>query len=352
MKAKKLPSGSWRVQVYWYTDENGVKHKKSFTCSDPSPKGKRKCEAEAAAWAMSKPAMHGGKKSVHQLTFAEALDRYISDRDGILSPSSIRKYRAMQRNHFVEINDIVLTEIEQDDVQNMVNRMVSDGYSAKTITEVTSMVSTIQKKHDLRTFSNTVKPKKKRKKKKVVPTDKQLMQILDYAKGGPMYLPIMVAAFCGLRRGETAALDVSDIDRKKKIMHVHRNMVDVPGGGWVVKEPKTEDGDRYIPVPQCVIDNLPDSGRLTDLTPGMITSRFEHIAKHCDLPDGITFHSLRHYTTSVKLFLGENDLVVRKEMGWSEKDFQEMKEIYGHTIEGKEYSTKACEYFDNIIKNK
>lgn len=39
--AKKLPSGSWRCQVYDYTDENGKRHYKSFTSTDQSAKGKR-----------------------------------------------------------------------------------------------------------------------------------------------------------------------------------------------------------------------------------------------------------------------------------------------------------------------
>lgn len=54
--AKKLPSGSWRCRVYSHTEEvllpdRSVKEKKiykSFTCDDPSAKGKRKCEKMAA----------------------------------------------------------------------------------------------------------------------------------------------------------------------------------------------------------------------------------------------------------------------------------------------------------------
>ena len=50
--AKKLPSGSWRCQVFSHIEEiplsdGTIKKKrvyKSFTCSDPSKKGKRICE--------------------------------------------------------------------------------------------------------------------------------------------------------------------------------------------------------------------------------------------------------------------------------------------------------------------
>lgn len=52
--AKKLPSGSWRCQVYDYTDENGKRHYKSFTSTDQSAKGKREAERLAADYAADK----------------------------------------------------------------------------------------------------------------------------------------------------------------------------------------------------------------------------------------------------------------------------------------------------------
>ena len=60
--AKKLPSGSWRCQVFSHIEEiplsdGTIKKKrvyKSFTCSDPSKKGKRICEQMAAEWAAKK----------------------------------------------------------------------------------------------------------------------------------------------------------------------------------------------------------------------------------------------------------------------------------------------------------
>ena len=85
-KARKLPSGSWRAQVYDYTDSGGKRHYRSFTCDDPSPKGRKKAELEAARYALS-------KKNIPQceLTFYEAAEQYITDRESILAPSTDRK---------------------------------------------------------------------------------------------------------------------------------------------------------------------------------------------------------------------------------------------------------------------
>ena len=46
---------------------------KSFTCDDPTPKGKRKCEAEAAAWAQDKES----NSRIESITCGKALDNYI-----------------------------------------------------------------------------------------------------------------------------------------------------------------------------------------------------------------------------------------------------------------------------------
>ena len=87
-KAKKLPSGSWRCQVYSHTveisTEDGTVKKKhiyeSFTCDDPTPKGKRLREKMAAEWAEKKEALIGEEKN---MTFGEALDKYIASRENV-----------------------------------------------------------------------------------------------------------------------------------------------------------------------------------------------------------------------------------------------------------------------------
>ena len=83
-KARKLPSGSWRCQVYSHTEEipqsdGSIKKKriyKSFTCDDPSPKGKRKCEQMAAQWAVEKESASKEK----DMLLCEAVESYIKSK--------------------------------------------------------------------------------------------------------------------------------------------------------------------------------------------------------------------------------------------------------------------------------
>lgn len=71
-------------------------------------------------------------------------------------------------------------------------------------------------------------------------------------------------------------------------------MVLSPDNKWIVKSPKSYAGDRYIPVPQFVIESfnkLPNDG--LNVTPNIITSHFEHILKNANIKH-FRFHDLRH----------------------------------------------------------
>lgn len=88
-KAKKLPSGSWRCQVYSHTEEiyqkdGTIKKKrvyKSFTCLDPSTKGRRKAEQMAADWAAGKESQTNSN-----MTVKEAVRHYIEAKEGFSPP--------------------------------------------------------------------------------------------------------------------------------------------------------------------------------------------------------------------------------------------------------------------------
>ena len=77
-KAKKLPSGNWRVLVY-AGKENGKNKYKSFTAPT-----KKEAEFQAAQYAMERKERENGA-----MTVQEAIDRYIDAKEGVLSPSTV-----------------------------------------------------------------------------------------------------------------------------------------------------------------------------------------------------------------------------------------------------------------------
>ena len=103
--ARKLPSGSWRCQVYSHTER--IYNKKtdewkdrrvyeSFTSDDPSPAGKREAELAAAQFAATKQ----GRKSMRNMPLSQAMEDYIESRSNVLSPSTLRDYRRMKEQSY------------------------------------------------------------------------------------------------------------------------------------------------------------------------------------------------------------------------------------------------------------
>lgn len=117
--AKKLPSGSWRVRAYDYTDSAGKKHYKSFTCDDTSAKGKRKCELMAAEWAAQK---EDKKKEKSPIPLEDAWENYINSRKNVLSPSTIREYKSTKKNSFQDLMKKDIYSITQQDIQNAIDK--------------------------------------------------------------------------------------------------------------------------------------------------------------------------------------------------------------------------------------
>ena len=106
-KAKKLPSGSWRVLLYCGKRENGKPIYKSFTAPT-----KKQAEADAALYAIQKR-----HKDESGLTVGEAIDKYIENKENVLSPTTIAGYRMTRRNHLQGIMEMPLSEITNALVQ-------------------------------------------------------------------------------------------------------------------------------------------------------------------------------------------------------------------------------------------
>ncbi|WP_051629479.1 hypothetical protein [Lacrimispora aerotolerans] len=134
--AKKLPSGSWRVQVYSHTETilqpDGItKDKriyKSFTNDDPFPKGKRQVEKEAASWAANKEM---GSKSYNK-TIGEMIQDYCIAKSNVLSPTTVIGYKSIKDNMMVSISDLEADRLGSDRIQQWINEFSIDK-SPKTV---------------------------------------------------------------------------------------------------------------------------------------------------------------------------------------------------------------------------
>ncbi len=81
-----------------------------------------------------------------EFTVKEGMDIYISSREGVISPSTIRCYRLNFKNHMKAIQDMQIRKIRNEDLQRWIQDL-STGRSPKTVRNVygqfISMVNTL-----------------------------------------------------------------------------------------------------------------------------------------------------------------------------------------------------------------
>ncbi|MBW4847990.1 MAG: site-specific integrase [Lachnospiraceae bacterium] len=333
-KKNELPSGSYRIQVFDYMDENKKKHYKSFTAST-----RKEAEFLALQWQNNK------ENEITDITVYDSISRYIDSKRGVLSPSTTRIYEGMQRNYLSgRIGSIRLKELDSTTVQIWISDL------AKTLSP-----KTVRNAHALLTSSldmfapdlrlKTTLPAKK-KPDLYTPSDEDIKKLLLHIKGKELEIAVLLAAFGPLRRGEICALTSDDI--KGNIVSVSKSMVLGPDNLWHVKQPKTYSSYRQIEFPEFVIEKLKGiDGKIIKATPEQITSRFRRAIRFAKLPH-FRFHDLRHYSASIMHAIGVPDQYIMQRGGWQSDNI--MKSVYRNVIdmESVKQNKKVTEHFDKI----
>ena len=84
-------------------------------------------------------------------------------------------------------------------------------------------------------------------------------------------------------------MDASDISGN--VIHVHAAMILDENNNWITKVPKTKSSDRYINMPDFVIDLLPSEGKIVKINPNELTQRFINAIDRLQIPK-FRFHDL------------------------------------------------------------
>lgn len=318
--AKKLPSGSWRVNLYAGKDNAGKRIYKSFTADT-----KKEAEYLAAQYALTRKE----KADPANMTVGEAIDRYIEAKSNILSPSTITAYRKIRKNNFQGIMNVPLGDLTQEHVQIAVN-IESASHSPKTVRNQHGLLAASLAAY-LPEFALHTKFPQRVKPGIQIPDNAMIASLMNAVKGKPIELPIVLGACMGLRRSEISALSANDYDPQRKMLTINKAMVETPENLWVVKHPKTYSGMRALPVPDSVIPMLL-AARFPMPTPDQITKQFATIKKQ--LGFNIRFHDLRHYYASVLLAIGIPDKYAMERMGHATPNM--LKTVYQHTMQDKQ----------------
>lgn len=342
-KARKLPSGSWRCRV----QVNG--ESKSFTVTDPSPAGRRRCERMASEWAedLRTRSAYGG-------TIRDAIRAYIDLKELTASPSTLGAYESMLTADFDDIAEIPVNEITPKALQEWADKFSID-HSPKTVRNAASLLHAAIK--HAAGISYTVKLTEAASKRFGVPTDDDIKKLIAWAeKNDPKLVKaIMLGAFGTLRRGEASALLVSDV-KKEEISITKAYSYGGSSRGFVLKAPKTHESIRSVRLPKEVIKRLlrdcgASDSELIGYNPTQITKRFKRAVRESGCPP-IRFHDLRAYAASIRHALGIPDQFIMSDGGW--KTPSVMIRVYRRAMEDKrkEFAEVSGAHFAEMIATK
>jgi integrase len=314
--------GMFRARVFAKADANGKRPSKRI-------EGHSKKEVEEKAKAFL--AEMESNPDSYRMTLAEAavlyLD-YLKTKKKPISPSTEKTYLGYIRQNFTDLHKIAIVDITEDMLQKEVYKLESKN-TPKTIKNVVNFyVPCIH--HFRRGFNPDLDLPDAEAPDIPIPDMNELREKIAGIKNKRLLIPVLLAAYCGLRRSEIAALDLaSDIDydvpvqaengSEIRVCYIHINKAVVRGvETYVEKGTKTKAGERIVIGPAWLNDELKaarDDPDYVPYPPHKISSRFAEWAERKGI--NCSFHGLRHFYASVGDALGIPDLYMMEMMGHS-----------------------------------
>lgn len=270
--------------------------------------------------------------------------------------NTIKGYKVNIDKHIIPvIGDVKLCKLQPYHIDDMISKMVDKGLS---VTSQRYVIATLRK-----ALNSAVKRRyigfnvveyvdipKPQKYTPIVLSIEQLKILADKCLTDFNYLPVLLSAVLGLRRGEVLGLKWSDFDFVKHTVHIQRTATP-KNGGYVFSPCKTYESVRTLSVPFFVISYLKkwkceqnsvkqyiSNFNIEDyvfyLPNGIISAttlyrHFKKLLKECNLPN-IRFHDLRHSWATMMLTENIPTKIASSMLGHS--NIRTTLDIYTHLV--------------------
>ena len=323
MNITKLPSGNYRIR---YSD-HGIR--KAFTI-DHKPS-----QTEALKLILAR-----SSTADYKYTFESACKAYISDKNNVLSPSTIRGYEGLIKQISAHLKGAKLECVTLPMIQAEVNSYARNR-SPKSVRNMSGFIMGV-----LRYYGVEIKsPKIPQKEKKLpyIPTKDEVIAIYNESKGSKYEVALLLAGM-SLRRSEICAL--TPFDLKGNQLTVNKAKVQGRGEEWQIKGTKTTDSQRVIVLPDYVADLIRKNGTIYDGYPSAINQYLHKLQDKLGI-ERFSLHKLRHFFASYMHDLGYSDKQIQEMGGW--KNSTTLRNIYTHAMEIEEAKKTAALALGNLI---
>lgn len=345
---RTIPDARWdENRSYWRVNvqQDGVR--KTFYDKTPGKRGKKMCEAKAAEWLDA--------NAPGDLKFKAAVERYLASKKPTVRETTYDIYDYRFRQHLLPVlGEKRLSQISEQQVQDILNRMAADGYSHDTCAGLRSSIkdfSTWCRKSrlnfDRMEYLDIPRVAVKGERTTLQPEHLAIL-FRDDSIQDAKHWHLNAFRFCaiiGLRRGELCGLMWTDIENG--VLTVARSV----NGLKQITEPKTEAGKRRIRLPQHALKVLQDqkaklakygcispyifpgkvpvAGEMAD--PKSVLRSWTRFCQQNGMPE-FKLHELRH--TAISMYKAD----LPEEL---------LKSVVGHSVHMDTYSVYGHEFGDD-----
>ncbi|MGO9352475.1 MAG: tyrosine-type recombinase/integrase [Mycobacterium sp.] len=342
--AQTVPSGRdgrgmrWRAR---YVDDRGAEHTKAFARKIDASRWLDKQTAALVSGTHVAP-RHA------QLTVQQWCDLWIEGYK-IHREGTVRQARTHIRQIVTEFGGTPLTAVRPSEVKTWVAKLRANGMEASYIYALHSRLSHIcsDAVHDgvlgRNPCSRRTSPPMG-KQKLYVATTEQVWAIYD-AMPDHLRAAVLLGAFAGLRVAEVSGLRVADVDFIRGVVH--------PKQQWGDKPLKTAGSDQPIPIPRDLalllsasVQKYPSEMMVTNgpgtdqCGPWIIERAMRGVKAKVDLPEGFSFHDLRHYLASLLIASGADIKTVQARVRHASA--KTTLDTYGHLWPDADESTRTA----------
>ncbi|HEU4751558.1 MAG TPA: site-specific integrase, partial [Armatimonadota bacterium] len=328
--------GSWSCWIDLGRDTAGNRKRATFTVRG----GKREAQ-RALNEALAKVAA-GEWTETTKRTVGEFLAEWLGHARATLAPKTWHTYQDFVTDHLTPaLGAIPLAKLSPLHIQHYYRQALESG--RKDGQGGLSPQTVLHHHHALRKAleqavrwellrrnpADGVDPPRVPRRERPALTAEQMETLLRGAHGSWLYLPIVLALGTGLRRGEILGLRWSDLDLYLGRLTVRQSLTLTGGGETLFKEPKNRKS-RPVSLPAFLVELLEEAQReqaalretagaawqetglvITqadgrERNPNNLSQAFLKLRRRLDatLPDGFTFHDLRHSHSTLLILQG------------------------------------------------
>lgn len=204
---------------------------------------------------------HGLFVEKKKVTFEEWFNTWMQEyKEGRVKEGTLTSYRKYYSSCIKErFGKVYITDIRGEHVQKLYNDLGKEGYALSSIKVVSAVLNgcfTQALKNGLierNPIDAATLPRQTEKKTRQALTKEQQALFMEYAKGSYLYNFFAVMLRTGMRSGEMRGLKYTDIDKRKKVIHVQRTLKYLERRGFFEDTPKTRTSRRDIPLTKDIL---------------------------------------------------------------------------------------------------